>query len=222
MIHMRIALGDINVGENFSREELGDLESLKRSLEQHGLQQPIIVSEGMELVAGFRRYNAACQLGWEKIDCVVTDQDPKLVNFIENLERKALSFYEECLAVHDLYDGCTDQEVADAVGRTISWSRPRNKLFTLPQEIIDLAKAGEVTPSKVTMILNAKNRQEVIDKLLDRSTPDPKERFRPGKKHLQAMMTVALERGLHDVVQTFRYVIGDIDEESFWDEVDKS
>lgn len=213
-------LSEIVVGENFSRETLGDIQSLKASMELHGLQQPIIV-QGHNLVAGFRRYHAAKELGWETIAAVETDQEPRLINLIENLQRESLSFYEEARAVHQLYPSCTDQQVADALGRTTGWSRPRNQLFKLPQEIIDSVREGHLTPNHINTILNSRDRPAMIARMLDKTQPKPKDRFKPGKKYLQQMLTIAVERELHDVAQTFRFVIGDINEEEFWDEVGK-
>lgn len=213
-------LSVIKVGENFSREELGDISALKASMEKHGLLQPIIIDRNRNLVAGFRRYHAATELGWNDIAVVVTDEDPRMVNLIENLDRESLSFYEEAKAIHHLFPDCTDQQVADALGRTTGWSRPRNQLFKLPQEVIEAVRNGDLLASHVSGILGSKDRSAAIDRALN-GNPTSRASQRPGKKQIQQTITIALERDLPDVAQALRYAIGDINEEELWDEVDK-
>ncbi len=56
-------IDDIVVGRRY-REELGDMEDLKRSISELGLLQPIVVRKGTnELVAGYRRLKALKELG---------------------------------------------------------------------------------------------------------------------------------------------------------------
>lgn len=56
-------IGDIVVGRRY-REELGDMEDLKRSISELGLLQPIVIRKGTnELVAGYRRLKALMELG---------------------------------------------------------------------------------------------------------------------------------------------------------------
>ncbi|NLT23362.1 MAG: ParB N-terminal domain-containing protein [Syntrophorhabdus sp.] len=59
--HMEIE--DIIVGRRY-REDLGDMEDLKRSISELGLLQPIVIRKGTnELVAGYRRLKALAELG---------------------------------------------------------------------------------------------------------------------------------------------------------------
>lgn len=59
--HMEI--DDIVVGRRY-REDLGDMEDLKRSISELGLLQPIVIRKGTnELVAGYRRLKALAELG---------------------------------------------------------------------------------------------------------------------------------------------------------------
>lgn len=210
-----VRVGDVRVGENYSREELGNISTLKQSIYEHGLQQPIIIDTDNNLVAGFRRFEAVRQLGHETVMAVVTEADNAMVNFIENLERENLTFYEECVAIKKIYEGCSDQEVADALGRTTGWSRPRNKLWTLPQEIIDLVKEGKLNVNKVTMLLSSKDRDALVQKILGGDKVQV--RHRPKKGELKQMITICMERKNTDAMNAFRYVLGDISEEQFLD-----
>lgn len=212
-------ISEIKVGENYSREELGDISQLKRSIEQYGLQQPVIIDRDGNLVAGFRRFAACQQLGWQEIAVTITTMDGGIVNLIENLERENLTFYEESLCIKKLYPGCSDVEIADAVGRTVGWSRPRNKLWTLPQEIIDKVKTGEINSHKITMLLGAKNQALLIEKLL--KNEDLQVRHRPKKADLKRIITMCLERDQLAAMNAIRFVIGDISEQEFWDKLTK-
>ena len=64
-----IAIADVKVGTRF-RCDLGDLESLKASLADVGMLQPIGVTADAELVFGERRLEAAKALGWETVPAV--------------------------------------------------------------------------------------------------------------------------------------------------------
>jgi ParB-like chromosome segregation protein Spo0J len=66
---MKIEIAKIKVGKRL-RADLGDLTNLKKSIELLGLLHPIVVTEGLVLVAGERRLQACKELGQKKIDAV--------------------------------------------------------------------------------------------------------------------------------------------------------
>jgi len=74
------------------RKDLGDLESLKSSLAEFGLMNPIVINNHKELIAGHRRLEAAKVLGWETIKVLVVEESNKLRllewELEENLQRK--------------------------------------------------------------------------------------------------------------------------------------
>jgi N6-adenosine-specific RNA methylase IME4 len=63
-------LADISIGKRH-RKDLGDLDSLARSLADLGLLQPVAVRPDGRLVAGRRRLAAAARLGWAEIGVTV-------------------------------------------------------------------------------------------------------------------------------------------------------
>lgn len=77
------------------RHDLGDLSSLKESLRQHGLLNPIVITSDNVLVAGHRRLEAAKQLGWNTISVRIVDQtdasEQLEMEIEENTQRKNLS-----------------------------------------------------------------------------------------------------------------------------------
>ena len=77
------------------RKELGDIAGLTESLKNYGQLTPIIINRKHELIAGFRRLQAARKLGWKSIEAVMidrpTEQQKLEVEIEENIQRLDLS-----------------------------------------------------------------------------------------------------------------------------------
>jgi ParB family chromosome partitioning protein len=80
------------------RKDLGDISGLMESLKTHGQLTPIIINRDYELIAGFRRLQAAKKLGWKSIEAVMidkpTEQQKLEVEIEENVQRLDLSAEE--------------------------------------------------------------------------------------------------------------------------------
>jgi ParB family transcriptional regulator, chromosome partitioning protein len=92
---MKVKIDDIKISARI-RIENTDITPLKKSIEEIGLLNPIIVNEEKELLSGYRRLTACRELGWEEIDAVVLstseNEIKKLdIEFHENLGRIDLS-----------------------------------------------------------------------------------------------------------------------------------
>ncbi len=91
---MKIKISEIIV-KNRIREDIGNLDSLMKSIEKYGLLHPIIINEEMELLAGERRLTACKNLGWEEIEANIVSADNNIdkleVETHENVLRKDLS-----------------------------------------------------------------------------------------------------------------------------------
>jgi len=111
-----IPIANIHKGERY-RKDYGDLEEFKKSIEEQGLLQPIVVTnqqvEGQEpylLLAGGRRLKACEELGWTQIPArifsVVDELTRRTIELMENLQRKQFDFMEEIELkneIHSLY-----------------------------------------------------------------------------------------------------------------------
>ncbi len=80
-------------------DEVGAVNTLKTSIEEIGLQNPLQLNKDYELISGFRRYRACKLLRLETIPCNINLEfkNPlyeKLMNLDENLERKSLSDFD--------------------------------------------------------------------------------------------------------------------------------
>jgi len=88
------------------RKEIGQIEELANSLKKFGQLQPIVINKNNELVAGGRRL-AACLLA--EIDakvCYFDAVDPDTMRELEieeNIQRKAFTAAEECLALEEIH-----------------------------------------------------------------------------------------------------------------------
>jgi ParB family chromosome partitioning protein len=80
------------------RKDLGDITGLMHSLKNYGQLTPIIINRDYELIAGFRRLQAAKRLGWRSIEALMVDkpsEPQKLeIEIEENIQRKQLSSEE--------------------------------------------------------------------------------------------------------------------------------
>jgi ParB family transcriptional regulator, chromosome partitioning protein len=103
------------------------LDDLAASIREHGVIQPVIVSEdesgGFELIAGERRWRAARRAGMTEIPALVKSATPQQLlelALVENVQRADLNPLEEGLAYQTLKDefGLTDEEIAQRVGKS--------------------------------------------------------------------------------------------------------
>jgi len=100
------------VCEDRVRQDLGDIQELAASIRQHGLIQPLAV-EALEdgryrVVAGGRRFEACKLAGLTEIPCRIydylTEEEYKVIELEENLQRKSLTWQEEVLAKKQIHD----------------------------------------------------------------------------------------------------------------------
>ncbi len=103
-----------------------DLVELAASIEEHGVIQPLVVTEtvdGYQLIAGERRWRAARVAGLSRVPILVKDVAPSQMlelALVENLQRSDLNPLEEAMAFYQLVDefGLTQKEVAQRVGKS--------------------------------------------------------------------------------------------------------
>lgn len=103
-----------------------DLMELAASIEEHGIIQPLVVTEvadGYQLIAGERRWRAARVAGLSKVPVLVKDVAPREMlelALVENLQRSDLNPLEEAMAFKQLAEtfGLTQQQIAQRVGKS--------------------------------------------------------------------------------------------------------
>lgn len=109
-----------------SRIREQDLLELAASIEEHGIIQPLVVTEtvdGYQLIAGERRWRAARVAGQSSVPVLVKDVAPSQIlelALVENLQRSDLNPLEEAMAFHQLVDEfeLTQKQIAQRVGKS--------------------------------------------------------------------------------------------------------
>jgi ParB family chromosome partitioning protein len=110
------------------RMDAAELEELASSIREHGVLQPILVTEtidGYQLVAGERRFRASQMAGLERIPAIIrqlADREQLELALVENLQRADLGPLEEAHAYRSLvaeFD-LTHEQIAQRVGRAKS------------------------------------------------------------------------------------------------------
>ncbi|NNM30770.1 MAG: ParB/RepB/Spo0J family partition protein, partial [Akkermansiaceae bacterium] len=101
------------------------LDELTKSIEQHGVIQPLIVRAvggKLELIAGERRWRACNQLNLETVPVIereATDREVLEMALIENLQRQDLNPIEEATGYVRLAEefGLKQDDIAERVGK---------------------------------------------------------------------------------------------------------
>ena len=135
------------------RMDQNELDSLAASIREHGVLQPILVTEtleGYQLVAGERRFRASQQAGLERIPAVIrhlADRDQLELALVENLQRADLGPMEEATAFRALLVEfeLTHEQIAQRVGRAKSTVTNTLRLLDLDPVVQEHVADGRLT-----------------------------------------------------------------------------
>jgi ParB family chromosome partitioning protein len=120
------------------------LDDLASSIKEHGLIQPLIVTEQgpgrYQLIAGERRWQASRLAGMATVPVIIkeaTTQQLLELALVENIQRADLNPLEEAIAFRQLVDefGLTQEQVAERVGKSRVAVTNTIRLLKLPPEI---------------------------------------------------------------------------------------
>ncbi|WP_312376777.1 ParB/RepB/Spo0J family partition protein [Stutzerimonas nitrititolerans] len=146
------------------------LEELAQSIKAQGVMQPIVVRPigggRYEIIAGERRWRASQQAGMEKIPAMVRDIPDEAaiaMALIENIQREDLNPIEEAMALQRLQQEfqLTQQQVADAVGKSRVTVSNLLRLIALPDEIKTLLSHGDLEMGHARALLGLPLEQQV-------------------------------------------------------------
>jgi ParB family transcriptional regulator, chromosome partitioning protein len=137
------------------------LDELTDSIRQHGLLQPLLVSQsetGYTLIAGERRWRAARRAGLVTVPAVVREATPRQqieLALVENLQRQDLSPLESAAAYQQLIQehGLTQDEVARRVGKNRSTVANTLRLLRLPAEATEALNDGGISEGHARALL---------------------------------------------------------------------
>ena len=160
-------LNDIKPNSKQPRKNFPDekIDELARSIETHGIIQPIMVrpsGEGYEIVAGERRWRAARRASLKQIPCIIrelSEEQNMLVAIIENMQREDLNPMEEAEALNQMITsyGLTQEEVSKSVGKSRPYITNALRLLKLPAEIRDMVVEGNLSNGHARTIAGIKD-----------------------------------------------------------------
>lgn len=145
------------------------LQSLADSIAASGVVQPLLVRAlsggSYEIIAGERRWRAAQMAGVTKVPVVIRDSDEAdrlEVALIENMVREDLNPVEEAKACAALVEdlGLSKEDLGKRVGRSRPQISNLIRLLDLPDEVLAMLEAGDLSEGHGRAILQVSDHDE--------------------------------------------------------------
>jgi ParB family chromosome partitioning protein len=156
-----------------------ELEHLAQSIRQHGILQPVLVSQQADgtflLITGERRWRAVQLAGLATVPALVkeaTPQESLEMALVENIQRSDLNPLEEAHAFRQLLDehGLTQEQLAQRIGKSRVAVTNTLRLLQLPDAVHAALANGSITEGHARAILTANGepkRLAVLARVLD-------------------------------------------------------
>jgi ParB family chromosome partitioning protein len=158
------------------------LNELAASIVEHGLIQPLIVSEALEpapegvryhLIAGERRLEASRLAGLHRVPVIVKEATPQQMlelALVENIQRADLNPLEEAGAYAQLAEefGLTQQQIADKVGKNRVSVANALRLLRLPDFCKSVLASGQISEGHARALLGLEDDHELMLRALKR------------------------------------------------------
>lgn len=146
-----------------------NLKKLSQSIQEHGVVQPIIVTQisenKYELVAGERRLRASKLIGKKQIPAIVrqaNNQEKLELAIIENTQRSDLNPIEEAKAYKKLKEdfNLTQESIAQKMGKNRATIANTMRLLDLPTTIQRGVVENKITEGHARAILSLENPEK--------------------------------------------------------------
>ena len=147
------------------------LAELAESIASYGILQPITVrrldSGYYQIIAGERRWRAARLAGLKEVPVQIIEADDRRameLALVENLQREDLDPIEEARGYRRLMDdfGLTQEEAAQAVGKSRPAVANSLRLLTLGNEVLSLVASGELSAGHARALIPLKDPAEQL------------------------------------------------------------
>ena len=173
----QIEITEIDINMIVAREDQPrkkfDPESLKelaKSLEEHGILQPVLVrerEEHYELVAGERRWRAAKMAGLQTIPVIIRQLDDSQageLSLIENLQREDLTAIEEAQAYRLMMERYqyTQEMLSQKIGKSRSHIANTLRILNLPYSILEMLESGKISAGHARALLSLPGPKEQL------------------------------------------------------------
>lgn len=159
------------------------LKELSDSIRKKGILQPILVrpisgqtghqKQIFQIVAGERRWQAAGMAGLQTLPVFIreiTDEEALEIGVIENVQRADLNPMEEALAYKALTAQFqrTQEEVANAVGKSRTYITNMMRLLTLPEKVQEYLAESRLTIGHARAIIAAPDPEQMADIIIEK------------------------------------------------------
>ena len=146
--------GQIRVNDQV-RKDMGDIAGLKKSIQENGILQPLLIDKNNTLIAGHRRLQAAKELTLEEVPVQVIDVGKTknayinmapIIQLVENIHRKDLDPIEESDAYNEYMakHKTTIEELSRRIGKTKEYIQRRVNLKNLVPEASKALKEKKI------------------------------------------------------------------------------
>jgi ParB family chromosome partitioning protein len=187
-----ISIEEIETNPSQPRTNVGDLRELVRSIESKGVLEPLLVRQipggRFRIIAGERRFRAALEAGLAEVPCIeldVSESEVLEIALIENLHRRDLHPFEEAEGFAGLSErhGYTQQQVADAIGKSRVSVTEAMSLLDIPEELRDECRRADIDSKSVLLeIARLKDPEKMRDAIQRAATGSTRDDLRARKK----------------------------------------
>jgi ParB/RepB/Spo0J family partition protein len=229
---------------------LQSVKELAESIVQAGrLICPIVVQPWTEtqgfdyrLIVGHRRFRAVTEfLKWSAIPAYVceglSDHEARMLNLVENLQRKSLNVLEEARAIQNLYpEGVSVREAARELKQPTRWVWVRRQLLRMPEAVQQKAAAGLLSQWNLDTLAGIESADEQIaaaDKIAEARSRG-KGKFLPGlnkaykrrrsvrpREEINRVIERLLAAGINGLPpRVAAWCAGHISDEELWKEIE--
>jgi ParB family chromosome partitioning protein len=162
---------EANLSQPRQRLDRSAIEELAASVREHGVLQPLVVTElgggRFRLIVGERRWQAARAAGLSEVPVIVreaTDRQTLELAVIENVQRSDLNPLEEAAAYQRLMQefGLTQQGLAKQVGRGRVAVANAVRLLSLPESVKRALAEGRISEGHARALLGLPAKQDQI------------------------------------------------------------
>lgn len=174
-----IAIGRIRHNPDQPRRHFdeADLATLTASVIEHGILQPILVTEtidGFRLIAGERRLRAATAAGLDRIPAIVRQLDEQAqleISLVENLQREDLDAIETARGFRRLIDefGFSHEAIAARIGRARSTVANTLRLLDLAPGVQQAVAERRLSEGHGRALggLSVEHQEHILDTVID-------------------------------------------------------
>ncbi len=132
--------------------------------------QPWTEAAGFEyrLIVGHRRLKAVTTfLKWTEIPGYIceglSDHQARMLNLVENLQRKSLNILEEAHAIQNLYPkGTSLRQAAQELKQPTKWVHIRLRLLRMPESVQQKAASGLLSAANLEMLAGIESPEEQV------------------------------------------------------------